>query len=211
MKLVIVGAGGFGREVLWLAERMNQKEAVWEILGFVDDNAKAQGTLLNGYPVLGTIDSLKDAKEDIWVACAIGSSATRKSIVQRLSGNHHIHFATLIDPSVLLSDSVQIGEGCIICAGAVLTVNIRVGNHVIINLNTTVGHDAVVEDFVTVYPNANISGNVTVGELSEIGTGTEIIQGKTITKNVILGAGSVVIRDVLEEGTYVGVPIKKVH
>ena len=77
-------------------------------------------------------------------------------------------------------------------------------------MDCTVGHDVILHDFVTVYPSVNISGNVVVGNYSELGTGTKIIQGKSITENVIIGAGSVVIKDLIEKGTYVGSPVRKV-
>ncbi len=89
-----------------------------------------------------------------------------------------MQFATIVDPSVILSKRVVIGEGTIICAGTIVTVDISIGKHVIINLDCTLGHDDVIEDFVTIYPSVNVSGNVRVGECSEIGTGVQIIQGK---------------------------------
>ena len=102
------------------------------------------------------------------------------------------------------------GMGNIICTQSILTVNITLGNFNHINLDCTVGHDVILHDFVTVYPSVNISGNVEVGNYSELGTGTKIIQGKSVTENVIIGAGSVVIKDLIEKGTYVGLPVRKV-
>lgn len=210
-KLYIVGAGGFGREVLWLARRMNEKEAVWNIQGFIDDNPEIQNTNQDDYPVLGTTEYLKDLSEDVWVVVAIGSARIKKKVVEKLSEYTNVHFATLIDPSVIMSDRVQVGEGCIICAGTILTVDITIGNHVIINLDCTVGHDDIIEDYVTVYPSVNISGNVVVGQESELGTGMQIIQGKNIKDHTIIGAGAVVVKDIVESGTYVGAPAKRLE
>lgn len=95
-------------------------------------------------------------------------------------------FATLIDPSVLVSKRVEIGEGSIICAGTIITVNIKIGNHVIVNLDCTIGHDDVIEDFVTIYPSVNVSGKVLIGECSELGTEMQIIQGKKVAPNTII-------------------------
>ena len=102
------------------------------------------------------------------------------------------------------------GKGNIICAGNILTVDIQIGDFNIINLDCTIGHDAILISYVTVYPGVHISGMVTIGAESEIGTGTQIIQGTRITDQVIIGAGSTIIRDIEEAGTYVGSPVRRI-
>lgn len=207
--LYIIGAGGFGREVAWLVERINKIEPRWNLKGFIDDNASIWGKRENGIPVLGGCDYLKNQGEKFAV-CAIGTSQIRKKIIDNFSGSR-IKFATLIDPSVILSDKVNVGEGSIICAGTIITVNVNIGMHVIINLDCTVGHDAVISDYVTIYPGVHVSGNVEIGDCSELGTGMQIIQGKKIASNSVIGAGAVVVKDILESGTYVGVPVRNIN
>lgn len=209
-KLFIVGAGGFGREVLWLAERTNEVSPIWEIMGFLDDNEAFQGTMQDGYPVLGRCNHLENLKEEAYAVVAIGSARVKRAVVKKLTGYGNIHFATLVDPSVLHSEYVEIGEGSIICAGTILTTNITIGNHVIINLDCTVGHDVVVKDYATIYPSVNISGKVTVGEEAELGTGSQIIQGKSVGDRTIIGAGAVVIKDIADDCTAVGSPARAV-
>lgn len=206
--IYIVGAGGFGREVLWLIQRINNANFEWKIKGFIDDNKSIQNTIIDEYPVVGTIDDLKTI--DGYVVVAIGNSNVKKNIVKRIKSISNVKFATLVDPSAIMSNRVDIGEGSIICAGNIITVDIKIGNHVILNLDCTVGHDVVINDFVTVYPSANISGNTMIGRCSEIGTGTKIIQGTFICDNVVLGAGATVVKDIMVEGTYVGTPTKKI-
>ena len=208
-KLYIVGAGGFGREVAWLVERINAVKQTWELVGFLDDNAVIHGTVEDDYHVLGGCSYLADLDEEVWVACAVGSSKVRKKIINKLSAYKNVKFATLIDPSVIISKRILIGEGTIICAGTIATVDISVGSHVIINLDCTIGHDAVLQNFVTLYPSENVSGNCTIGECVELGTGMQIIQGKSIVGDSIVGAGAVVVRDIVEAGTYVGVPARR--
>ena len=208
--LYIIGAGGFGREVAWLVERINEVNSTWNIKGFIDDNQSLHGTYEDDYLVVGGCDYLLDMSEDVWVVCAVGSARVRKIIIEKLSGNSNIKFATLIDPSVICSKRVSIGEGTIICAGTILTVDIAIGKHVIINLDCTLGHDDIIGDYVTIYPSVNVSGMVKVGCCTELGTGMKVIQGKKISANCIVGAGAVVVRDIEEEGTYVGVPAKYV-
>lgn len=207
--LYIIGAGGFGREVAWLVRRINEQNPTWNLVGFIDDDSQKHGTLEDGYPVVGGTELLGNVKEDTYVVCAVGSAHIRKSIVDKLKGYSNIKFATLIDPSVIISDRVKIGEGSIMCAGTIITVDVVLGEHVIINLDCTVGHDAVIGNFVTMYPSVNVSGMVQVGECVELGTGMQVIQGKKIVANAIFGAGAVVVKDILDEGTYVGVPCKK--
>ena len=205
----LLRAGGFGREIQWLIERRNAKEAEWEILGYIDDGV-AKGTAVDGYPVLGSSDDLLREEQRLHVACAVGNAQTRRKIIEKLSKNSNLRFPNLIDPSVFMSDWVELGKGNIICASNILTVDIQIGDFNIINLDCTVGHDARLASYITVYPGVNISGCVTIGEFCEIGTGTQIIQGKQIVHDVILGAGSVVVKDILESGTYVGAPAKRI-
>lgn len=206
--LYIIGAGGFGREVAWLVERINKVNPTWILKGFIDDNESLWGTIEGEYPVLGGCEYL-NSLIDVYAVCAVGSAKIRKIIIDKLK-NSDVKFATLIDPSVLLSKRVEIGEGSIICAGTIITVDIKIGNHVIINLDCTIGHDDVIEDFVTIYPSVNVSGNVLIGECSELGTGMQIIQGKKVAPNTIIGAGAVVVKDCAESGTYVGSPAKRI-
>ncbi len=208
-ELYIIGAGGFGREVAWLAERVNEVEHIWDMKGFIDDDETLLGTLQGSYPVVGGCDFILNIKREIWVVCAIGCAAVRKKIVGRLENNPKIRFATLVDPAVLRSGRVSIGEGSILCAGTILTVDISVGKHVIVNLDCTIGHDVKIQDFVTVYPSVNVSGQVVIGEGVEIGTGAQVIQGKRICAGSVIGAGAVVVKDIVEKGTYVGVPAKR--
>lgn len=206
--LYIIGAGGFGREVAWLVERINEVNPTWNIKGFIDDNESLWGTKEDAYNVVGGCDYLKTLG-DVYAVCAVGSARVRKIIIDKLKDSN-VRFATVIDPTAIISNRVEIGEGTIICAGTIITVDIEIGNHVIINLDCTLGHDDVIADYVTVYPSVNISGNVTVGECSELGTGMQIIQGKNIAPNTIVGAGAVVVKDLNESGTYVGSPAKKI-
>jgi sugar O-acyltransferase (sialic acid O-acetyltransferase NeuD family) len=209
--LYIIGAGGFGREVAWLVERINLIQPTWNLKGFIDDNVVIQGNVLNGYKIVGGCDYLQNLNEDVWVVCAIGSSRVRKKIIEKIEDYKHIRFATLIDPDARYSELVKFGEGTIICADTIITVNVSIGNHVIVNLDCTIGHDVVMHDFVTLYPSVNISGNVTIGECTELGTGMQIIQGKVIRSNTIIGAGAVVVRNIDEMGTYVGIPATRVN
>lgn len=208
--LIIVGASGFGREVAWLTERINEKNETYNILGFVDDNPDKLGEDINGYTVLGGCDILTEYK-DAYLVCAVGSSKIRRKIIEKIKTiNPDAKFATLIDPSVIMSKFVTIGEGSIICAQTVITVNVKIGSFVTINLDCTIGHESVIEDFVTMYPSVNVSGLTKIGACTELGTGMQMIQNVKIGSNSIIGAGAVVVSDIPENCLSVGCPAKPI-
>lgn len=200
--IVIVGNGGFAREVEWLIERINYKKPQWNFRGFIDES--------EGIYVVGNDSFVLNVKEELYVAIAIGNTQIRRKLFEKYKSNRHLKFPNLIDPSVLMSSRIGMGMGNIICAGSVLTVDIEMGDFNILNLKCTVGHDVKINSFITVNPGTNISGNVSIGSLTEIGTGSRIIQGISIHEKTILGAGSVVIKNICEEGTYVGGPVRRV-
>nr|WP_294351613.1 acetyltransferase [uncultured Clostridium sp.] len=205
--IVIIGAGGFGREIVWLISSINKDKRLWNLIGFIDEDESKIGKIINGYKVLGNLEYFKDNR-NIYYVCAIGNAKSRKEVVEKCR-EYKIKAATLIDPSVKMDkESCSIGEGSIICAGNILTTNINIKDHIIINLSCTIGHDVVIEDFVTIYPGVNVSGNCNLGSCSELGTGSKIIEGKSIGSNSIIGAGTVVIRDIKDNCTAVGVPAK---
>ena len=203
--IVIVGASGFGREVAWLIENSDN----WNVKGFVDDNKDLENKSVNDYPVLGTIDFLLNANEKTNVVVAIGNPQIRKKIVERLQSNKNISFPNIVDKDVIIDRTITLGFGNIICKGNILTTNIEIGNFNHINLSCTIGHDVQFHDYITVYPGVNISGNVIMNDCVEVGTGTKIIQGKKIVEETVIGAGSVVVKDIVENGTYIGVPAKQ--
>jgi sugar O-acyltransferase (sialic acid O-acetyltransferase NeuD family) len=208
--IVILGAGGFGREVLDIIIAQNKVSKRWKMLGFVDENRELKGKVLNGYPVLGSFDwfSKIDLKE-IRVVCAIGDNISKKKVVEKAKGLG-LRFANVVHPSVIMTEFVTLGEGVIICAGCILTNQITIGNHVIINLDVTIGHDSIIEDFCTLSPGVHISGRNKIGEGANVGTGAVTIQGITIGRWSIIGAGAVVAQDIPDKVVAVGVPAKPI-
>jgi sugar O-acyltransferase (sialic acid O-acetyltransferase NeuD family) len=160
--IVIIGAGGFGREVAWLIEEINEKKEEWNLLGFLDDNPKLTGMQINGYPVLGNVDWLR--KRRMNVVCALGDPQLRKRIITNLEDSDN-EYPVLIHPSVIKSKLVEFGPGTIVCAGTIITTNVRFGKHVLINLDCTIGHDACIGNYTTIFPSVNISGNVVMNNV----------------------------------------------
>jgi sugar O-acyltransferase (sialic acid O-acetyltransferase NeuD family) len=205
--IVIIGAGGFAREVAWLIEEINAKHNSWNLIGYIDEDLSNKSKSLNGYTVLGDFKDLKVENKEIFYVCAVGDTITKKGLAQKAEFIG-LKPAILIHPSVMMSKYVRIGEGTIICCSNIITVNVQIGKHVIINLDCTIGHDAIIKDYVTILPSVNVSGAVTLGQGSNIGTGSAIIQGKEVGENSIIGAGSVVVKDIPCNCTAVGVPAK---
>ena len=203
--LVIIGAGGLGREVAWLVTDINRQKREWDFVGFVDDGV--QGRTPEGYPVLGTLDYFFELSSHPWVVVAIADSQVRKAITQRLH-TQGINIATLIHPSVSMSDFVQVGIGSIICSGAVITTNVTLGKASIVNPNCFIGHDTALEDFVSLMPGSNLAGEVKVEEGCYFGLNSCVINRTNIGKWSIIGAGATVISDIPDYSVAVGVPAR---
>lgn len=207
-QLVIIGAGGFAREVLWLVEDININGNQWEVLGLIDEDPGKKGVIVNDFPILGDLHWFEGISSNLNVVFAVGKPKGRKKLVDQCIEFPNLEFPNLIHPSIRLCKHICIGKGNIICKSTILTTNIRMGDFNIINLNCTVGHDVVIKDFCTVAPGVNISGKVTLNSGCDLGTNTCIIQEKTIGEWATIGAGSVVIRDIEPRCTAVGVPAK---
>ncbi|MBN1958142.1 MAG: acetyltransferase [Desulfuromonadales bacterium] len=201
--LIVVGGGGFAKEVIWLAQ-----DCGFNVIGALDDAFETSGEKIYGVELLGKVSDWTRYKECSFVV-AIGAPRTRATVVEKMKNLGDPDFATLIHPSVKKSESVNVREGTIICAGTILTVDIEVGSHVILNLNVTVGHESVIGDFVTVAPMVAVSGNVSLDDCVEVGTGASIRQGIRLHRGSMLGMGSVLTKVVPENVIFAGVPAKK--
>jgi sugar O-acyltransferase (sialic acid O-acetyltransferase NeuD family) len=205
-RLVIVGAGGFGREVLDIVEALQRAGDPMQFVGFVDDGEvhldrlKRRNALL-----LGTTDALAATGGNFIIG--IGSGTARRRLHDRLSRTNQVA-GPMVHPTASYGGDVEFGPGCILAAGARVTTNVRLGKHVHLNLNVTVGHDSVLEDYVTIFPSATISGDVRVRSHATIGTGANIVPGVEIGEGAYVGAGAVVLKDVPPGTTVAGVPAR---
>lgn len=206
--IVIIGAGGVGRETALIIEDINKVNKEWSLLGFVDDNIHIQGSNVNGYDVLGNLEFLENYNKEVYVVCAIANYKIKKNIIEKLKKNSNIKYATLIHPSTNINSTVEIGEGCIVYQNVVLTANIYIGDHVIISPRCGIGHDARVENYCSLLWNASVSGNVLLKEGVLLGSASTVIQGLTVGEGCTIGAGTVVIRDIQDNVTAVGNPAR---
>lgn len=196
MKKGIIGAGGFGREVYWslsIMERVNTVFFVDDIYWDKSDDKILPLSLFN--------------PDEYEVVVAVGDPTIRSELINRLSKD--TKYFTHIHPSVqILGGDVSIGEGSIICAGSILTTNIKIGKHAHLNLQTTIGHDCVMGDYFTTAPGVKISGNCNIGNRVYFGTNSSVREKINITEDVTIGLNSGVVKHITEPGTYVGTPCK---
>lgn len=208
--LIVIGSGGFGREVLDVARDQKRK-----VLGVADDFPNdANLTLLARQEVqlLGTTSEViaQIDPTEVEYVIGIGDGTARRRIDAQFTAAG-FDAATLIHSSATLGFDVRISSGAILCAGVRVTTNVSIGRHTHLNLNTTVGHDCTLADYVTVNPGAAISGYVEIGEASLIGAKAFILQRASIGNNCTVGAGAAVLRAVPSSTTVVGVPARAIN
>ncbi len=208
-KIAIYGAGGFGREVKMLIDQINEKDPQWDIIGFYDDSFTI-GQNINNVPIIGGIKELNLQSSQLALVLAIGRPLTKQKILQQIECSG-IYFPTLVHPSAIIGkDEVSIGSGTIVCAGNIITTNIQIGSHVILNLYCTVGHDTTIGSYCSFMPSVNISGEVNIKESVYVGTGAKIINQLEIGANTMIGAGAVVAKSLPSNCTAVGIPAKPI-
>ena len=206
-RIAIIGAGGSAKDILVIVDAINEVELTYDMLGFIVDAQYGQpGTLINSKPILGDFSWIKE-NPDVHLICGVGSPKDRRNLVKRAQ-KYGAAFCTLIHPLAVITPRMEVGIGTVIAAGCIFTTNIRIGDHVHLNLATTVAHDCVVENFVTISPGVHCSGNVTLKEGCFIGTGSNIIEKTEVGNWSTVGAGTTVIKNVPDNTTVVGVPGK---
>ncbi|MBS1777267.1 MAG: acetyltransferase [Bacteroidetes bacterium] len=209
-RVAIFGAGGFGPEVKTIIDSINiDKPNTFDFIGFFDDGIE-KGKIVNGFPILGGINDINQIEEELALVISIGDPKLKQKIINKIS-NNKIDYPTIIHPKASVSkDEVQIGEGCIICEGSIITCNIKIRNFVILNLMCTVGHDTFIDDYCAFMPSVNISGEVQIHSGVYVGTGAKIINLLEIGENTIIGAGAVVSKSLPANCTAVGIPAKPI-
>lgn len=210
--LVVIGAGGFGREVLDVVDAVNRTAPVpvFNLLGVVDSNPTVENvTRLSkrGIPILGSETAWLASGRRAEYLIGVGNPQIRQRIDEAFLAAGQVA-ASIVHPGSSVGSEVRIGEGVIICGGVQVSTNVSLGRHVHLNPNSTVGHDSVLESYVSVNPSATISGEVTVGMRSLIGAGAVVLQGLAIGSDSVVGASACVVRDVDNEQVVKGVPAR---
>jgi sugar O-acyltransferase (sialic acid O-acetyltransferase NeuD family) len=200
-KLVIIGASGFGREVAWIAARINGAAPRFEVLGFLDDAADKQAGAFGGYPLLGRVEQAAACGAELFF-CAIGDNRARQAVTARAI-TAGLEPLTLIDPSAAVAPDAALGSGSYVGFGSVVSTGARLGAGVIVNHHVTVGHDAAVGDFAQLCPGVRVSGGCVLGAGALLGSNACVIPGVKVGAWATVGAGSAALRDVADGGALV--------
>lgn len=203
-RLLIIGAGGFGREVLKWAQDISMQERDWEIGGFLDANLGAFDEYDCNYPIFADPFTYFPRQGDCFI-CAIGHTTTKLRICRHLEARG-AQFTTLIHPTATIGNRCTIGDGCILCPGSIITTDVKIGKYVTVNVQATVGHDAVIGEGCTLSGHVDITGFATLGEGVFVGSHAVVLPKAKVGDYAIIGAGSVVLKRIKSGVTVMGVP-----
>lgn len=207
--IVIMGAGGFAREVAFLIENINRTKPMYNLLGFVDKDNNLKGKHIGRYTIIGDDEWL--ANQSICAVLGSGHLKVISNIVEKFKDRSNISFPNLVHPATIWDkERIRIGRGNVICAGNIFTTDIKIGSFNIINLNSTYGHDVKIGDCSVFNPGVSISGWVTIGSGCLIGTGARILENLSVGDGAVVGAGAVTTKDTKERTTVVGIPAKPI-
>jgi len=207
--LIILGAGGTGREVAEAVDDINSMGQKWNFLGFLDDDRQKHGKEYNGHPVLGSISTAAEYLTCQFVI-VLGNHrdpGLSKRVLDGLSLDRG-RFATIVHPTARVSNHAELGPGTIVLQNSVITVNVRIGSHVLLLFGSQIGHDCRIEDYVVIAPNAVLAGGVCVGEGCYIGANATIIQKTKVGPWSCVAMGAAVFADVSAHSTVVGNPAR---
>lgn len=204
MDALIIGAGGHGKVVLDILREAGKHRPI----GFLDADPALTGSTIQGVPVLGQFNQLPKLRQKAGGAVvAIGDNRTRLQYAELLT-RQGFELLSAIHPSATISSTAKIGKGVVIASGAIIAADASIGDCVIVNTGAIVDHECTIETAVHICPAAALAGRVQVGTLAFLGLGCRIIQCLTIGRHAVVGAGAVVIRDVPDAATVVGVPAR---
>jgi len=203
MRIIIVGAGGQGRIV---ADAIRASAGELVIAGFVDDRADLEGTLVDGIRVVGGVKAMADTAHDA-IVVAIGDNARRQVVTERLEAQGE-RLMTVRHPFSSIAPTAQIGPGCMISAGVVVTPGARIGRGVLLNTSCCVEHDTIIGDYVHVSFSAAVGAACSIGTRSLIGLSAAVMTGRKVGADTTVGAGALVSRDLPDGVVAVGVPAR---
>ena len=203
-RLVIIGASGQGKVIADIALKTKKYKEIY----FLDDDVDRKECI--GFPVVGDMSCMQTYIENAEFFVAIGDAGIRKRITDELM-KLRAHIATLIHPMACIGTCVEIGKGTAVMAGAVINSGTTIGEGNIINTCSSVDHDCVVGDYVHVAVGAHLCGTVTVGNNTWIGAGAVIKHGISVVDDCMIGLGAMVVKNIDEPGTYIGVPARKIN
>lgn len=205
--LLIIGAGGCGREVLQWAKDINKISKQWNIKGFLDDNSNALEGLRCDVGVVGSTNSYVPQSDDQFVCC-IGNSNTRKLIIDKME-EKGAEFVNIVHPTAIVADSAVLGKATILYPYSIISDNAELGNGCIINMHSTIAHDSVLGEYCTISAHCDVTGMCKLGDRVFMGSGARTVPSAKVGSDVFICAGSTVMSRVKDGMKVIGVPAKK--
>jgi sugar O-acyltransferase (sialic acid O-acetyltransferase NeuD family) len=212
-ELIIIGTSGLAREAAQLARQIDPKCKRWDQVSFVAKKSDQLGQSFT-YGLARYLDSdLSSRQLPTDVVIGIGHPKIRRKVAERLNHITSLSFPNLIHPTVFIDEScVNIGRGNMIAMGVVMTCDITIGDFNLVNWNVTIGHDVSIGSYNVLNPGSNVSGWVSIADACLFGTGCQLLEHRTISNDITVGAGAVVTRSLVSTGaTYVGIPARQVE
>ncbi len=203
---IVVGGGGFGREVACWVMDLASRGGGGRVVGFLDDDVKNTAGFPPGVAYLGGIDSYAPRAEEE-LLLSIGDPKIKQRIVAKLKGRG-AHFASLAHPTVVIALTATLGEGVVLCPYAVVSANAQVGDFVTVNICSSVGHDVRIGAFSTLSAHDDLTGGVLLAERVMVGSGARVLPGVHVGADAVIGAGAVVVRNVAAGTTVYALPAK---
>ena len=205
--LVIIGARGYGREIYGLAQSCIGFGINFEVKGFLDDKIDALDGFKGYPPILDSVENYKIASDDVFV-CALGDVAYKQKYIQIIL-NKGGTFISLIHSSAFIGQNTTIGKGVILAFDVHISCDVSIADFVTVMTGSVIGHDSSVGAWSSIGVRSFLGGSAILGQRTTIHTGAIVLPHKRIGKNAIVGAGSVVLRDVKEGITVFGSPAKE--
>lgn len=210
-KIVLIGAGGFGREVASIIEVLNKIKPTYELLGFLDDSERYHdGDMINGYPWLGKKEWILEHKDEVLCNCTIGNSKIKAKIQEDFTAKG-VRFETIIAYGGYIGPFTEVGPGCVFYGRVTIAVNCKIGAGVVMNTDANIGHDVEIGDYTTIMPVAGISGACKIGREVSIGGHAFIVPGRKVGDGAVIAAGSIVFSNVKAGTTVLGNPAKRMR
>jgi sugar O-acyltransferase (sialic acid O-acetyltransferase NeuD family) len=212
--LVIIGAGGHGMEVLWVSARMSLEPVFgsWNVQGFVDDRPTLRGKMVEGLPILGSVQEFLESHRGrpLYFHCAIGNNQQRQRLAETFE-REGFQPATIMDPMTVISPRAKIGAGSYIAPRCYIGPLAQIGRHVLVNVGASIGHHSIMGDYSQACPGVRVNGHCVVDRLAFLGSNAVVHPGKHVGENATVAAGSFVVRDAPPHTLVIGVPAMTVH
>ncbi|HDR3889417.1 TPA: acetyltransferase [Bacillus cereus] len=202
-KLLIIGAGGHGKVIADIALKMNK----WKYIAFLDDNDGVKTSM--GIEIIDKSTRVSEYIKDYDIFVGIGNNVIREKLQGQLEA-FGASIPILVYPNAIVGEQVQLGTGSVVMAGVVINCCTNIGKGCIINTASTIDHDNIIEDYVHISPGAHLAGTVKIGRGTWLGIGSIISNNISITNQCKIGAGAVIVKNIIKTGTYIGVPARRV-